>query len=433
MTCFIYKNGSLHAEDVPLQKIAESVGTPAYIYSTQMFVDNYKAFDSALGNAFPEKNYTICFAMKANGNLAVLKTLARLGSGADIVSGGELTRALAAGIPARKIAFSGVGKTREELAAALRADILQINVESLPELEALSAVAAKLNTTARVALRVNPDVDAGTHAKITTGKKENKFGIDFDLARDIARQAKSLPGIDLKGIAIHIGSQLTALAPFESAFARVAELVVLLRKDGHDIRTVDLGGGLGITYKDEIPPCLNGYADLVGKIFGSLDLHILLEPGRAIAGAAGILLSRVIYVKSGTARTFAIIDAAMNDLMRPSLYDAYHPIWPVREQKGSKTVTYDVVGPVCETGDTFALQRDLPELAEGDLVAIGASGAYGAVMASGYNARPLVPEILVNGKDFAVVRPRPEIHAILENEVIPEWLTADGHAKEKTA
>lgn len=419
MNPFIYKNGVLHAEDVSLPAIAAEVGTPFYCYSTAGLVANYRAY----AGAFEGQDAGVCYALKANSNLAVVRTLARQGAGADVVSEGEMRRALAAGVPANRIVFSGVGKTRAEMRAALEAGIYQLNVESVPELEALSEVASPMGVTAPIAIRVNPDVDARTHAKISTGKKENKFGIDWDHAREVYAKAASLPGIEPVGIAVHIGSQLTDLAPFRAAFERVVELLHVLRADGIDIRRLDLGGGLGIRYRDETPPDLHAYAGMVRSITGNLGCHVTLEPGRALVGNAGILVSKVVYLKHGLARRFLIVDAAMNDLIRPSLYDAYHAIKPVAEPSPDvEPVPVDVVGPVCESGDTFALQRPLPPLASDDLVAICSAGAYGAVMASSYNTRPLAPEVLVDGDRFAVIRPRPKVEDLLRLERMPEWL-----------
>ncbi|WP_207479892.1 diaminopimelate decarboxylase [Arenibaculum pallidiluteum] len=419
MNAFTYRGGVLHAEAVPLPRIAESVGTPFYCYSTAALDAAWHAF----ADAFAGSDVTICYAVKANSNLAVIRTLAQRGAGADVVSVGEMRRALAAGIPPERIVFSGVGKTAAEMAEAVEAGIYQINVESLPELRALSAVAAGLGRRAPVAVRVNPDVDARTHAKISTGRKENKFGIDIDLARAVYAEAAALPGIRPVSVAVHIGSQLMELEPFRMAFERVAELVRVLREDGHDIRRMDLGGGLGIRYRDEAPPSHGEYARIVREVAGALGCHVTLEPGRALVGNAGILVSSVIYRKEGVGRNFLILDAAMNDLMRPSLYDAWHTIVPVKEPgPGSAVQPIDVVGPVCESTDTFAVQRPLPPVAEGELVAFLSAGAYGAVMASTYNTRPLIPEVLVNGSDFAVVRRRPTIEEILAAEAIPAWL-----------
>ncbi len=419
MTAFAYRAGWFHAEAVSLARVAEAVGTPVYCYAGSVLADGYRAFAAA----FAGQDAGICYALKANSNLAVVGTLARLGAGADVVSEGELMRALAAGIPADRIVFSGVGKTRAEMKAALTAGIFQLNVESLPELEALSQVAAGLGVTAPVALRVNPDIDAGTHHKISTGRKENKFGIDIDHAREAYAFAAGLPGVRAVGVAVHIGSQLTSLAPFRAAFKKAAHLVQALRADGHAIDRLDLGGGLGIVYREETPPTPTDYAALVAEATQGLGCRVLLEPGRALVGNAGVLLTRVLYVKTGLHRRFVIVDAAMNDLIRPSLYDAWHGILPVAEpMPGSVAEPFDVVGPVCETGDTFAVQRPLVAPRPGDLMAVLSAGAYGAVMASTYNTRPLVPEVLVDGDRFAVIRPRVDCAALLALDRLPSWL-----------
>ncbi|UEM18725.1 diaminopimelate decarboxylase [Skermanella mucosa] len=416
---FTYRDGVLHAEDVALPALAAEVGTPFYCYSSAALEANYRAF----ATAFEGTDTGICYALKANSNLAVIRTLARMGAGADVVSEGEMRRALAGGVPADRIVFSGVGKTRGEMRAALEAGIFQLNVESIPELEALSEVAASMGRTASIAIRVNPDVDARTHAKIATGKKENKFGIDIDHAREIYARAAALPGIAPVAVAVHIGSQLTSLEPFRAAFERVVELVHALRADGHDIKRLDLGGGLGILYRDEEVPAVGAYAGMVRSITGNLGCHVTLEPGRALVGNAGILVTRVIFRKTGLHREFLIVDAAMNDLIRPSLYDAWHTILPVVEPSSDAPRSpIDVVGPVCESGDTFAVQRVLPHLDQEDLVAFLSAGAYGAVMSSSYNTRPLIPEVLVSGGDQAVVRRRPTIDEMLAAEQVPAWL-----------
>ncbi|UEM01414.1 diaminopimelate decarboxylase [Skermanella rosea] len=416
---FTYRDGVLHAENVALPALAAEVGTPFYCYSLAALEANYRAF----ATAFEGTDTGICYALKANSNLAVIRTLARLGAGADVVSEGEMRRALAGGVPADRIVFSGVGKTRGEMRAALEAGIFQLNVESIPELEALSEVAASLGRTASIAIRVNPDVDAQTHAKIATGKKENKFGIDIDHAREIYARAAALPGIAPVAVAVHIGSQLTSLEPFRAAFERVVELVHALRADGHDIKRLDLGGGLGILYRDEEVPAVDAYAGMVRSITGNLGCHVTLEPGRALVGNAGILVTRVIFRKTGLHREFLIVDAAMNDLIRPSLYDAWHTILPVIEPSSDAPRSpIDVVGPVCESGDTFAVQRVLPHLDQEDLVAFLSAGAYGAVMSSSYNTRPLIPEVLVSGADHAVVRRRPTVEEMLAAERVPAWL-----------
>ncbi|KAA5607504.1 diaminopimelate decarboxylase [Roseospira marina] len=419
---FSYIDGRLHAEAVPLEAIAAQVGTPCYVYSTATLTRHYRAF----ADAFADLDATICYAMKANGNRAVLRLLTGLGAGVDVVSGGEMGLALAAGAPADRIVFSGVGKTKDEMAAALNAGVHQINVESEPELDALDAVARELGVRAPVAIRVNPDVDAATHAKITTGKAENKFGIEWTSARTVFRRAMTLEGIAVHGVAVHIGSQILDLAPFEAAFRKVRDLVALLRADGVTIDRLDLGGGLGVPYHadDHTPPPPSAYAAVVARTVGDLGCALTIEPGRAIAGNAGVLVSRVTYLKEGMTRTFAIVDAAMNDLMRPALYDAWHDIWPVVEPSaGVERHPIDVVGPVCESSDTFARDRSLPPLAADDLVAFMTAGAYGAVMSGQYNGRPLVPEVLVDGDRFHVVRRRPTLTEMASLEDLPPWLT----------
>jgi diaminopimelate decarboxylase len=421
MDHFIYRDGVLHAEDVAIPEIAEAIGTPFYVYSSATLTRHLRVMDEALAGM----PHMVCFAVKSCGNLAVLRTLARLGAGMDVVSEGEMRRALAAGVPGARIVFSGVGKTRAEMAAALEAGVGQFNVESEPELRALSQVAAGMGATAPIALRVNPDVDAQTHAKIATGKAENKFGVPIETAPDLYALAARLPGLRVIGVDVHIGSQLTALAPFEAAFAKVAELTRELRAQGHDIRRVDLGGGLGIPYvrSNEAPPLPFDYGAVVRRTVGDLGVEVVIEPGRLIAGNAGLLVASVIYVKRGAGRDFLILDAAMNDLIRPAMYDAHHDIEPVIAPAADAAVApFDVVGPVCETGDTFARGRMLPPLAAGDLVAFRSAGAYGASMASEYNARPLVPEVLVSGSRFDVVRPRPTYAEMLARERIPDWL-----------
>ncbi len=421
MNHFDYVNGTLHAEGVAVADIAARVGTPFYCYSTATLTRHYTVFAEALGKAGLDA--TVCFALKSNPNIAVVRTLANLGAGADVVSEGELRQALAAGVAPDRIVFSGVGKTRRELEFAVAKGIMQINVESEPELELLSQVAAERGVRMPIALRVNPDVDAGTHAKITTGKKENKFGIEWTRVHQVYQKARALPGVDPVAIACHIGSQLTEVEPFRQAFLRVRDLVAMLRADGFDIRRLDLGGGLGVPYENETPPHPDEYAQAIKATLGDLGCRIVLEPGRLLVGNAGILVSRVIYMKEGATRTFAIVDAAMNDLMRPALYDAHHTIDPVAQPApDAERQPIDVVGPVCETGDTFAKQRSLPPLKAGDLVAFRTAGAYGAAMSSTYNSRPLVPEVLVNGDAFAVVRARPTYEEMLALESLPEWL-----------
>lgn len=421
MDHFNYKDGVLHAEDVAITDIAAAVGSPVYVYSTATFERHFKVFDEALAGM----PHLICYAMKANSNLAVLATLAKLGAGMDVVSEGEFRRALAAGVPGDRIVFSGVGKTPGEMRFALEHDVRQFNVESAEELEVLSAVASAMGKTAPITLRVNPDVDAKTHAKIATGKSENKFGVPIAAARQVYARAAALPGIAVVGIDCHIGSQLTELGPFEAAFEKVAELTRTLRADGHDIKRLDLGGGLGIPYRraNEAPPLPFDYGALIKRTVGDLGCEIELEPGRLIAGNAGILVSRVIYRKAGEGRTFVILDAAMNDLIRPAMYDAWHDIIPVNEPApGAEADPVDIVGPVCESGDTFAKGRPMPHVGPGDLVAFRSAGAYGAVMASEYNSRPLIPEVLVNGDQFAVVRARPTFDEMLARDTIPDWI-----------
>jgi diaminopimelate decarboxylase len=415
---FTYRDGQLHAEDVPLAAIAERHGTPTYVYSTAVLRARYRAYVDAFADLAP----VVCYALKANSNQAVIATFAREGAGADIVSLGEMKRALAAGIPASRIVFAGVGKTAEEMRAALAAGIMQFNVESEPELRMLSGVAEAMGTKAPVALRVNPDVDAGTHAKITTGKAENKFGIEMAQAPDVAALARSLPGIALEALSVHIGSQLTAMAPFRTAFARLGDLARRLNATGPRLRRLDFGGGVGVVYRDETPPDLAAYAAAVREAVAGLDVGIVLEPGRSLVAEAGVLLARVIRVKEGTAKRFAIVDAAMNDLIRPTLYEAWMPIMPVRApREGANLSPMDVVGPICETGDYLAKDRDMPPLADGDLVVVGAAGAYGSAMGSTYNSRPLAAEVLVSGSRTALVRPREDIDAIIARESLAPW------------
>jgi diaminopimelate decarboxylase len=419
---FHYKDGVLHAEDVSLARLAAEVGTPFYCYSTATLQRHYRV----LTEAFAGQDALICFAVKANSNQAVLRTLAKVGAGMDVVSEGELRRALAAGVPASKIIFAGVGKTREEMAYALEQGILGFNVEGEPELRALSEVAEGLGHTAHVALRVNPDVDAKTHAKISTGKAENKFGIPYGQARALYAEASKLPGIAVAGIHMHIGSQITDLEPFRNAFRLMRKLAEELIADGHKLAHLDIGGGLGVPYMSdgEMAPPPSAYAQIVKEQLGDLGLKIVLEPGRVIVGNAGVLVTRVIYGKEGVDKTFTVVDAAMNDLIRPTLYEAQHEIWPVQEAKSAMPpIVQDIVGPVCETGDYLALDRSLPPLLADDLIAVMTAGAYGAVMSSSYNTRPLVPEVLVNGPDYAVVRPRMDSEAIIALDRVPSWLT----------
>ena len=418
---FHYRGGVLHAEDVSVAQLAAEVGTPFYCYATATLQRHYRV----LAEAFAGQSALICYAVKANSNQAVLRTLARLGAGMDVVSEGELRRALAAGVPPGKIIFAGVGKTREEIAFALEQDIFGFNVESEPELKVLSEEAVCLGRTARIALRVNPDVDAKTHAKISTGKAENKFGIPYAQSPRLYAEARTLPGIAVTGIHMHIGSQITALEPFRNAFRLMRELAQALIRDGHKLEHLDIGGGLGVPYtsEGEVAPPPSAYAAIAKEMLGDLGLKLILEPGRVIVGNAGILVTRVLYAKEGIDKTFTVVDAAMNDLIRPTLYEAQHEIWPVVQEKGGMPpMVQDVVGPVCETGDYLALERKLPPLEPGDLVAVMTAGAYGAVMASTYNTRLLVPEVLVDGERYCVVRPRGTYDDLIGLDRVPDWL-----------
>ena len=419
MNHFEYRGGVMHAEDVDLEVLADAVGTPFYCYSSATIERHYRVFAEGLGGL---DDPLIAYAVKANPNQSVIATLARLGAGADVVSIGEVKRALAAGVPADRIVFSGVGKTRDEMAAALKDGIYQFNVESEPEVEALSEVAASLGRTAAVAFRLNPDVDAGTHAKISTGKAENKFGIPMERATAAYALAARLPGVEAVGVAVHIGSQLTSLTPLERAFGRIGGLIAELRAAGHPIERADLGGGLGVPYDPSLPapPTPAEYGAMVARVSRGWDVRLIFEPGRLIVGNAGILVTRVVRLKRGGATCFAVVDAAMNDLLRPSLYDAYHSICAVRPREGKLTAT--VVGPVCETGDTFAERRELTDVEPGDLLAFMTAGAYGATMASTYNSRALTPEVLVRGGEWAAVRPRQSIEALLALDRIAPWL-----------
>src|SRR6195256_227731 len=418
---FDYRHGVLHAEAVDLADLATVVGTPFYCYSTATLRRHYEIF----AQAFADVKALVCYAMKANSNQAVIKTLAELGAGADVVSGGELKRARAAGIAPEKIMFSGIGKTAMELALALDEDILCINVESEAELELLSSIAAGKGRTARISVRVNPDVDAKTHAKIATGKAENKFGIPISRAREVYTRAARLPGLKVAGVDMHIGSQITELTPFDDAFALLADFVRTLRSDGHTISHVDLGGGLGIPYREdkEPPPHPDAYAAMVKRATRDLGCTLIFEPGRLIVGNAGILVTRVLYLKGGEAKTFVIVDAGMNDLIRPTLYEAHHDIRPVQEPRpGARRIVADVVGPVCESGDFLALDRDMPEPQPSDLLAVMTAGAYGAVQAGTYNTRALIPEVLVRAGEWALVRPRVEVAAQIALDRLPTWL-----------
>jgi diaminopimelate decarboxylase len=418
---FAYRDGAMRAEEVELSAVARAVGTPFYCYSSATIERHYRVFSEA----FAEIPSQVFYAMKANSNQGVLATLARLGAGMDVVSEGELRRARAAGVPAEKIIFSGVGKTRAEMELGLDEDILCFNIESEPELEALSQVAVARRRVARIAVRVNPDVDARTHHKISTGKSENKFGVPISHARDVYARAKDLPGVLVTGIDTHIGSQIVDLAPFDAAFSLLSDFVAVLRTDGHAIDHVDLGGGLGIPYRlnNEPPPHPEAYADIVGRRTRALGCKLFFEPGRLIVGNAGVLVTSVIYVKEGAGKTFIIVDAAMNDLIRPTLYDAHHEILPLVEAGPSaKRFRVDVVGPVCESGDYLALNRDIAEVAAGDLLAVMSAGAYGAVQAGTYNSRLLIPEVLVKGGEYAIVRPRPSYEELIHLDKIPPWL-----------
>ncbi|WDI33064.1 diaminopimelate decarboxylase [Hyphococcus flavus] len=416
---FDYRDGRLYAEGIDVAKLAGDIGTPFYVYSEATLRRHISVFS----NAFSDTDILVAYSVKANSNLAILRILANEGAGADVVSGGELARALKAGIPPQKIVFSGVGKTEEEMRAALEAGIYQFNVESEPELDVLDALSLKLGKQAPVAIRANPDVAAGGHDKISTGRKEDKFGVAWADARRLYAKARAMKGVLIKGLDLHIGSQISELAPFEAAFRKAADLITDLRADGCAIERLDLGGGLGIPYgAGAVPPHPDEYAKLIKRVTAPLNVQLIFEPGRMIAGNAGILVTRVIYDKKGEARRFLIVDAAMNDLIRPALYDAHHDILPVAKHAEASDVTYDVVGPVCESSDFFAKARKLPEVAPGEYVAIMSAGAYGAVQASQYNSRPLVPEVLVNGDKYALIRRRPSLEDMLSLESNPEWL-----------
>ncbi|WP_417740670.1 diaminopimelate decarboxylase [Salipiger sp.] len=421
MDHFLYRDGQLYAEDVPVAEIAAAVGTPVYVYSTATLLRHFRLFDEALAWG----PHLVCYAMKAASNQAILKTLAEAGAGMDVVSGGEYARAKAAGVPGERIVFSGVGKTRAEIRTALEGGLRQFNIESEPEMRVISEVASELGLVAPVTVRVNPDVDAKTHAKIATGKSENKFGIPIARAREVYAEAAALPGLKVVGIDVHIGSQLTELEPFAMAYRKVAELTEALRGDGHEITRLDLGGGLGIPYtrSNEAPPLPVEYGAMIERELGHLGCEIEIEPGRLIVGNAGILVSEVIYLKQGEGRDFLILDAAMNDLIRPAMYEAHHDIVPVVEpEPGREQRPFDIVGPVCESGDTFAKGRMMPALGAGDLVAFRSAGAYGAVMSSEYNTRALIPEVLVKDDQFAVIRRRPSFDEIINRDSLPEWL-----------
>ena len=421
MDHFSYKSGILHAEDASIKEIAKKVGTPFYVYSTATLRRHFDLFESALSGI----DHLICYAVKAASNQAILRTLANFGAGMDVVSGGEYKRAREAGVEGSQIVFSGVGKTGAEMKLALTEGVRQFNVESEEELLVLSAIAHNMDKVAPITIRVNPDVDAKTHEKIATGKAENKFGIPISRAREVYAKAASLPGIQVVGIDVHIGSQLTQLLPFEEAYKKLADLTEMLRSDGHEIKRLDLGGGLGIPYgsKDGSPPTPKEYGQMIKRVLGHLNCEIEIEPGRLLVGNAGLLVSKVIYVKKGHDREFLILDAAMNDLLRPALYEAYHDIVPVMQPSiNQKNTVYDVVGPVCETGDTFAKSRTMHICKPGELVAFRSAGAYGAAMASEYNTRPLVPEVLVNNSNYSEIRARPTLDEIIGRDKIPNWL-----------
>ncbi|MDE0307208.1 MAG: diaminopimelate decarboxylase [Albidovulum sp.] len=418
---FEYRNGVLHVEGVSALKIARECGTPVYVYSTTAIAERFAGLEAGLS----EVDHLICYALKANSNQSILKLLNGLGAGFDAVSGGEYARAIAAGAPGQKIVFSGVGKTESEMRSALEGGIRQFNVESEPELLLLNGLAASMDAKAPVAIRINPDIDAETHQKISTGMAENKFGVPIRRARHIYSRAAELPNIDIVGIDVHIGSQLQNLEPFRKAFSLIAELAAELRADGHAIKRIDLGGGLGIAYnsREETPICPEDYCEAIIETVGHLGCEIEIEPGRYIVGDAGILLSNVLYLKDGADRRFLVVDAAMNDLMRPAIYDAYHEIIPVSEPGPDQSpLSVDVVGPVCESSDTFAKQRLLPAIGAGDTVAFLSAGSYGSSMASEYNTRALVPEVLVNGEKHAVIRKRPTIKEIIDRDIVPAWL-----------
>ena len=421
MDHFLYRDGALYAEDVPVAEIAAAVGTPFYVYSSATLLRHFRLFDEALDGM----EHLVCFAMKSNSNQAVLKLLGDAGAGMDVVSGGEYLRAKAAGVSGDKIVFSGVGKTADEMRLALTGGVRQFNVESEPEMRRLSEVATSLGMVAPITVRVNPDVDAKTHEKISTGKKGDKFGIPIDRASEVYALAASLPGLKVVGIDVHIGSQLTQLEPFELAYEKVKDLTIQLRAEGHEIIRLDLGGGLGIPYErsNEAPPLPTDYGAMVKRVLGDLDVEIEIEPGRLISGNAGIMVSKVIYLKEGADRQFLIIDGAMNDLVRPAMYGAYHDIIPVNERPaGAQSATYDIVGPICESGDTFAKGRSMAAVAPDELIAFRSAGAYGAVMSSEYNSRPLIPEVLVQGDQFAVIRQRPTFDEMINRDTIPAWL-----------
>lgn len=418
---FSYKNDELYAEDVSISTVSNVVGTPFYLYSATAITENFLNLRKSLGGL----ENLICYSVKANSNIAILKLLSQLGAGMDVVSVGEYLRAKIAGVPGEKIVFSGVGKRRDEISQVLVGGIKQFNVESEAELKVLNELSISLNKRTSITIRVNPDIDAKTHEKISTGKKDDKFGIPINRAREVYLKASQMLGVKVVGVDVHIGSQLTDLEPFRMAFTKLAELVDDLLKDGHEIKCLDLGGGLGISYQktNDVQPSLQEYGQIIRETVGSLGCEILVEPGRFIVGNAGILVSEIIYKKFGEDREFLIVDSAMNDLIRPSLYSAYHEILPIKKPNNSSSFAcYDVVGPVCETGDTFATQRSLMEMESGELLAFMSAGAYGSVMASEYNTRPLIPEVLVKGDNFSIIRARPLIEDIIRRDIVPDWV-----------
>ncbi|SEG51952.1 diaminopimelate decarboxylase [Bosea lathyri] len=425
---FAYRNGSLFAEEVALSRIAAEVGTPVYVYSSATIERHYRLYEAAMKSAAPAGKAHVFYAMKANGNLGVLKTLAALGAGADTVSEGEIRKALAAGFPPEKIVFSGVGKSESELRFAIQAGIYQVNIETERELDLLSRIGAELGKRQEAVFRVNPDIGAGGHAKITTGSSENKFGVSFEEVGRLYARAANMSGVRIMGLALHIGSQIRETASFEAAYTKMVALVGSLRGEGHRVDRLDLGGGLGIPYEmpkdfDHGPELIDAYAAMVGRVTRGLDVELGFEPGRMIVGNAGVLLTRVLHLNPRPTKQFLVVDAAMNDLVRPAMYEAYHEIWPVTEADAdAATVAYDVVGPICESGDTFTSGRVLPTLKPDDLIAFMTAGAYGASMSSTYNQRLLVAEVLVKGAEYAVTRPRQSYEELLGTDRAPPWL-----------
>ena len=417
---FQYKKDELYCEEIPISAIADSVGTPFYLYSHNTLLNHFKVFDSA----FSSVQHLVCFSVKANSNIAVLKTLINQGGGVDIVSGGELFRALMAGADPKKIVYSGVGKRVDEIEFALQTDILMFNIESTQELKVIDSVAGKLGNRARISFRINPDIDPKTHPYISTGLKKNKFGINIKKSLEEYRHAKRLKHIDIVGVDCHIGSQITDVAPFIDALKRIKELVVELQKEGININYLDLGGGLGITYDEETPPHPNIYAQAIIKEVSNLNCMLILEPGRVIVGNAGILVTKALYTKKSEDKNFVIVDAGMNDLSRPTLYGSFHGIQPVKLMKRSEFVA-DLVGPICESGDFLARDRKMPQFERGDLVAIMSAGAYGFTMSSNYNSRPRVPEVMAAGEEFYIIREREEYDDLIKGESVPEFLNTD--------